>query len=672
VRLLTQAILPLELNVIEALAVIVALAALALSARLWRWTRADLATVFLLLTPVLVLSVAETTQFMTMDEWGLSMMMLDPSDRLVHQIMLGVLRTGGLIQLVLAQILQRWIADPDLIRMLLKAVWWLVGNSLLFAIAINVLRLAGLSPRRSAVPLAATYAALVLLPTSQLAIKTLNYDLFSMALGVLAILVALRAFEEKRETLLVGALLTAAFGAQEKLTVGPVLIVLVVLWALWRAIPVKDARSRIWTAMRWTVVGLVIPLGISLGSLALLAGFVLPAVPEGFFAIAADPLFSWTWVPFHLFMPIDVILAHRLMVAMTGSVVIILFAGIAAALAPSLISFWRDHKVADWFASPALPIFVLLTVLIVGVLTAITVVPYWAPFHPSSLPSLGQALNGVSLHLGATSVAGHYAGLVVYAVAVVVVAIPTSLWLVVGLRASTALLPTWFGGHSEDKQNVNRNATILILVGLVIPIATALAGIPFAHRYFNIAICVLGCAIILLGLQLIPTIASKTLATTTILILTGVLVVEVWPFRPLFAAFRPFWLSYGDADHAEAGRINASWMGWGEEILRIGKQVDRACEAGDARFGGIPCSEVTLNVMISGRWLPGPTSIKLKAFGEPKLDERTFVVLSRLYLIQNMYNIPAIKPDFVASYRGYVLAWAFRGDRLAASGYHLK
>ena len=154
--------------------------------------------------------------------------------------------------------------------------------------------------------------------------------------------------------------------------------------------------------------------------------------------------------------------------------------------------------------------------------------------------------------------------------------------------------------------------------------------------------------------------------------LVGLVVAEISPFRPLFAAFRPFWLNYADANRAEPGRLNASWMGWGEEILRVGKEVERACQVGDARFGGVPCGDVTLHVMSSGRWLPGPMSIRLKAFGEPEFDARTFVVLSRLYLIQNRYNIPVIEPDFVASYRGYALAWVFRGDRLAASGYKLK
>ena len=387
-RFLTQAILPLELNIIEVVSVVVALAGLAWLGRLWRWSRTDLMMVLLLSTPVLLLTVAETTQFMTMDEWGLSMMLLNPNDRLVHQFLLGAFHTGGLIQLTLAKVCEQWGAEPDLIRMLLKAVWWLLGNSLLFVIAVNVLRLAGLSVRRSAVLLATIFAALALLPTSQLAIKTLNYDLFSAGCGVLAILLTLRAFEERREGFLVSAIVVASFGAQEKLTVGPVLIALVILWALWRAVPVAHAGRRALIAMGWAIIALTVPLCISLSSLSVFASTALTTVPEGFYASSVDLLSSWIWVPLGLVLPIDVILAHRLIIAVAAAVVIVLFVGAAAVIAPSLIAYQASRKMVDRLAGPVLPSFVMLTVFVIGAVTAITVVPYWAPFHPSSLPEL--------------------------------------------------------------------------------------------------------------------------------------------------------------------------------------------------------------------------------------------------------------------------------------------
>ena len=77
--------------------------------------------------------------------------------------------------------------------------------------------------------------------------------------------------------------------------------------------------------------------------------------------------------------------------------------------------------------------------------------------------------------------------------------------------------------------------------------------------------------------------------------------------------------------------------------------------------------------MNSGLWLPGPSKIQLDFFvnkkDAPPLDNKSFYIVDRLYLIQDVYNIPQIEPDFTIAYRGYALAWIFRGDRLAASGY---
>lgn len=670
---LLQAVFPFELNGIEVIALLVVVAGIASLAWLWRWSRSDLVMVLLLTTPVLVLTVAETTQFMTMDEWGLSMMLLDSNDRLVNQHMLGVFRTSGLIQLIIVRMLEGLHAEPDLIRMLLKAVWWLLGNCLLFAISARVLQLASVSVRRSALPLAATFTVLALLPTNQLAIKTLNYDLFSMTLGVLAVLTTVYAFEQQKKELLLTALAVAFLGAQEKLTVGPVLIVLIILFAIWYAIAVKGTAQRALAAMRWGVVALATCLLVSWVFLRIYATAASVAVPAEYFSSAVDPLSSWSWVLLGRILPVNVLLAHRLIVAAAACVSIVLFIGAAAAFAPRIGCFLRGKLPLGWISSPVLPSCGLLVVFAIGSFTTAMIVPYWAPFHPSNLPgsSIGQALNGAMLHVDATSVTGHYVGLLAYAVAVVVVAIPTGIWLIAALWSAFAFLPGKVASRWKNASHVSRNATILIVVGLTIPIATAIVGVPFAHRYFNISICLLVCAVILLGLKMLEA-TSWPRAASGVIVLVALLIVEVAPFRPLFAAFRPFWLSYADAARAEPGRLNPSWMGWGEEILRVGKELDRACQAGDARFGGIPCGEVTLHVMSSGLWLPGPTSIRLKTLGEPELNERTFVALSRLYLIQNRYNIPTIEPDFAVSHRGFTMDWVFRGDRLAASGYKLK
>jgi len=72
-------------------------------------------------------------------------------------------------------------------------------------------------------------------------------------------------------------------------------------------------------------------------------------------------------------------------------------------------------------------------------------------------------------------------------------------------------------------------------------------------------------------------------------------------------------------------------------------------------------------------WLPGPSIIHIARYetvkDAPPLDRKSFYVVNRLFLIADKFPIPKIAPDFVVSYRGYVLAWVYRGDRLREAGY---
>ncbi|MBK9078031.1 MAG: hypothetical protein IPL91_02325 [Hyphomicrobium sp.] len=151
------------------------------------------------------------------------------------------------------------------------------------------------------------------------------------------------------------------------------------------------------------------------------------------------------------------------------------------------------------------------------------------------------------------------------------------------------------------------------------------------------------------------------------------LVAEAAPFRPLFAAFRPFWLTYDDAARAEPGRLNPSWMDWGESVMLGGKKLEQACLTEKLAVARENCGYITLYLLPNGLWLPGPQSIHLKPWprrgSQFNATDTDFYLFSRLRLIQSKRPMPDIEPDFVVEHRGYVLGWIFRGDRLSASGY---
>lgn len=684
-RLVTQASLPFELNLIELAAALLVITGLVMMGRRLRWSRSSTVTALVLAAPVLILTVSETTQFMTMDEWGMSLWLLDPANRLSSAIVIGLYGTGALVQLPVALALNAIGAERDTIFMLLKAFWWVLASAIYLTIAFNILCLANV--RRNAFALIFIFAGITLIPTSQLAAKTLNYDLLSMSLAVLAVILALRGLQEGRERLLLSAVASAALAAQEKSLVGPVLILLLLVWPVWKAFAVTDWRRRAQRAALTAIWALTVALGISLLSRLLFALLAPSARPAGLFASSVDVMSSWAWFLVSALMPVvnlpnsTVGLAigseYRVTIAIIAGALIVLAGAVAAALVPPFLARLRSWSIARKDAPLALPAGLLGLLFVAGAIAVNTVNAYWAPYYPSRLPksALVQAFGDTTLHFGSTTAVSHALAAAAHALAVLVVAIPTALWLVFAL---TLLHACFFARRNlapaaRPGPFVNWTVTFLVVISVVLPLAIAVVGIPFAHRYFNVWLFLLASAIIILGLRNFsgpesPSPIKLGAACATLV----VLLVGMAPFGPLFAAYRPFWVTYQDAREAESGRLNASWMGWGEEIMRLGKQVERACLAGDARFAGTPCNEVTLHVMISGRWLPGPSTIQLKAFGEPVFDAKTFVAHNRLMLIQNAYKKPTIEPDFVAAYDGYALGWAYRGDKLAASGYKLK
>ncbi|HEV2302257.1 MAG TPA: hypothetical protein VGR91_11875 [Stellaceae bacterium] len=608
-----------------------------------------------------------------MDERGISREFIDHSQRGLRQVMDGGFLTGGaLIELPLIRLMQLGGLSEAVIRMLLKSVWWICGNGIVAALAAALLRLRRPGARLDPFRFAGAFAAIALLPTTQLAIKTVNYDLLSCGLGALAIFIYARRAVTGERRLYRAALILASLAAQEKLTAGPVLVFIIGLEALLRAAAAATLRARCLAALRSAGPGLLAALAISLASCSLYRMLGPPNVPLALWARAVAPLASWTYLPLGLATPIGGLAITSRWLATFGATIAAIFIALllAAAVLPLL-----QRVVMAWARLRGGAPFVLLAILIAsiyatGIYAALTITAYWAPFHPAQLPHM-PAYWAVFLHTGATTFARHYLQLTLYAVAVLVVAIPSGIWAVAGL----GLIFAGMGGREMPSRTITIGL-LLVAGALVQPTASVLANLPFANRYFDLSLTLLAGGLVLAGLtafDAIPGTAAPWRRTAMPLALALCLIIETAPFRPLFAAFRPFWLSYADADRAEPGRLNASWMGWGEDVMAAGKMLDAACAARDPAFAGHRCANITLYFMDDGWWLPGPRRIRVRYFPrgrETPLNDRSFYLLSRLYLIQKVYDSPRIAPDFVVSFRGYVLGWVFRGDRLAASGYH--
>lgn len=625
----------------------------------------------LIVAPVLFVTAAEGTQFLTMDEAGIFVRLFDAQNRAIDQVMLGVFGASLPISLPLTRLFEACGLNPDAIRMLLKAVWWLIGGGLALLIARLLLELAGFPRHHSQVPLAFAFAGVLAVPTVQLALKTFNYDIVSSDLGIVAVLLLLKAIADEDGLWLKRAFVAALLAAQEKLTAGPILLATIM------AIGAVDGASELRPARRFTraaasaatYVALAAVIGLAFRAILWLSGPA--ALPQFYWLTAFDAFSSWLWFPLKYVLPIDTIFAYRLVMAVAVATLVSVVAGLVAIPAARAWAALRRVDAPSWLLL-AVIVLVLGSVFGLGLLGLLTVQGYWAPFYPRPVVDgvLSQELNLVTLHTGASSSAQHHIEIVLYAFAVTVAAMPSALWaagagglVLFGLRLTA--------GRGLDP--MLKLALGLALLSLPLPLLAALGGVPFAHRYFNISIGLLACALILLGLMSLRPLWRKLSGHLVATALALALLVEVAPFRPLFAAFRPFWLSYGDARMAEPGRLNPSWMGWGEDIMIAGKLLEAKCRSMAPELEGLACGDLTLHMMSSGLW-PGRHAIKVLPLDPSRVldSKRDYYIVNRLYLIQNFFAVPPIEPDYRVSFRSYDMAWIYRGDRLAAAGYSFR
>jgi hypothetical protein len=644
----------------------------------WRKAATSWSTYFgalAIVAGVALVTVIETTQFMTLDEGVITTALLDPTSRAANQLHSGAFKVGMLGALPATIALQSLGLDGISIKMALKALWWLAGNLALVVMAWTVVRLAKAEPKPAPLATAATYAALAMLPTAQLAIKTVNYDLVSSIAGATSLFLVISYLWTGAPRAGWAAFALAILAASEKLTAGAILIAAIAALALRPLLEEPSAWVRVRRAAARGIAILALFVLVS-AFILLLLSFLLPAPGQrGFWRLLLDPISTWIWFPVLRFVTIETVLEYRVAIGIAACVCLLAGIVIVACILPKAIAT-ASHMAPRWERAMPLLLAAFVTMAFVAIAGAVTVQPYWAPFHPAAIQGIYlQSLNGAALHVGATTVWGHLIGILVYAVTVLCIAVPTPIWIA-GLAGSALLSAR--DRTEPDRGRLQAVMAICVIGALSLPILAALAGLPFAHRYFNINIFLLCAALLLPAIVAFDLLNrshrffGRLFLHSAAAALLVFLVIEVWPFRPLFAAYRPFWLEYGDADRVEPGRLNASWMGWGEDFMRAGKNLEAACIGRAPPFADAECKNVTLAVRHQGEWLPGPREITVRPRSEDEKasnDKLLFYEFGRLYLIQEIDPIPAVEPDYAASYRGYSLGWVFRADRLAQSGY---
>jgi hypothetical protein len=628
------------------------------------WRAAGLVT--LLCAAPIYLSLSESSQLLTIDEFAIYGDLRSTPSHGSSQWNLGALRTTLALTAPLASYLEDAGPDAATLLMVVKAYHWLTALPFILGIGLALYKI--LDPLRQRALFFVAYCWLVfLLPVDNLAMKVLNYDAISLFGGVLAVLLVTLGLQSGRITYAVLAVGVAALAAQEKVIASPILLLAIVVLA-----PVA-ARSRPTAWYRAGAYGLVLGLGLACGVIytsGLLWTMAMPLREPSYWLSLFDPLISWTWLPLRFgfastdFHELRGLSSAITLVALVAAALLALYGARRLNEHPCLL----DRLVGGLDVAV---VAVLLVVLGVGVIGLLTLQPFVAPYSPSAGVDLGNVgvMNGIQIHFNATSLLQHRIEFVAFVYATFVAGLPSVLWATL---AVTMLLRLRYGAIPRRPA-----LDLALLVGLLGPLPVGLLLVPPSHRYLNVMILITALAILakcLDSLRMLPTdLASQrwVLGLSTLGALG--LLLEVAPFGPLYAAFRPIWANYADPAQPIVGKANASWVGWGEEVMLAGKRLEAEClQSSDGLLDGVACSDITLHSIYQGGWIVAQAPIKSKLCctpGQQPLSNADYYLINRASVVFGFPFPYGIEPDFVVDFRGFVQAWVFRGDHLAAGGY---
>jgi hypothetical protein len=229
----------------------------------------------------------------------------------------------------------------------------------------------------------------------------------------------------------------------------------------------------------------------------------------------------------------------------------------------------------------------------------------------------------------------------------------------------------WSSRYRWDDEKLSASLGILLWVAYVMALLAIVMHVPIGNRYLCISILIVALVVLVRSLELLPQLPQFAARSNYLLGLAAALLIfEVAPFAPLYASFRPIWLEYGDRE-PKPGMLNASWTGWGEEAMQAGKLIEARCRFANGMLDGVDCRQLRLHVGYRGAWLGRHDITQDVAIANSQLNTSAdYYVLNRSILMQNSASLwPKIDATLVITARGYPMAWIYRGDKLAASGW---
>jgi len=589
-------------------------------------------------------SFLDATQIVTIDE---GVCLGETSGTILPTWILGELRTTDLV----FGVAQKLAAPAHVVlsAAALKALHTCFCLVLYAALVVLVTRLcaAELEPA----PVALALIGLLLLPTTLIAAKVLNYDFFVMTLSAITVFLILLAFKTRNFRYLWLAVPLSALAAQEKMIATPLMFATVLLTAF--AVGSFGRWPTPLAAAARVAIALLVCIAVVL--LSALALALLRPADEA--AILGNTLLR----PLTQFAGTIAYFAFHLAPDQYSAPPLAFLAGLIAVLvllAAASPYIWRAAQptVRRLLQLPWNPIAALAALLFfaIAVYADAHLTMYWAPFHavPSGGYQPGGGFNGATTHFASASVVLHLVASCAAAIAMFWAATPTAIWiaLLVGLGLSL-----YRRSHGFDP-----TPQIMVCAALALPLAWGVFQLPtgIGGKYFNIGILMLSIAAVWIFLRGMSAFGTHVRAGAAATVL-GLFVLEVALFLPLCFDFRPFYAP--PSEPPRIGEPTYRWPGWGEEVGLAAKGVR-------AR---IPSAEhVGLRYFYPGAFFDDPQVTATMGAQGAQYTSSEYFVVSRLAVVEGLGRLPLdVAPEFTIGGFGQPYAWVFRGDRLREAGF---
>jgi len=581
----------------------------------------------LLLIPPLYLSVEGTTQFLTADEPGMliNVINIQDSSYIEQWYHKANNRTSEAFIGTLLNLIQEYIPielNQKELKIFAKSFHWFLGFTIIIIIY-SLIKTYFIPEKQAIFYFIIYFYSIFLLPVSVLALKVFNYDLFSMLLGTLTIILLLIAIKEQDSKYAFIGIITGMLAAQEKLIASPVLLGVIIVFAYIRI------NQSLWKnfiiCLFFVSYAIYIAFLTSLTTFSFIAIMVDGFIPKINYISLIKPLFTFLAPIVRVFEGAFKVPANSLIiVTVTASLIVFLLVKYQIIIIRHVFPFIRKNL----FFFVILPFFVGFfgTYLLMD---SVFVHPSYPVPEQNYFPP--YSMNKATPHFGAETVVEHTLAYIGVAYAGFVQAIPTVFFIIL-------FLSFWWFIHD------NIGWRIILLLAFLMPLIYAITFTPVSFRYFNLFIFLVVIAATLEFIKILSHFNIKQQWILTYLFIFT-LTIEVLPFRPIFAPFRPIW-SHPSTHYNEIpffGRGSLWWPGWGEERFLVKKRIEKVLDEGE-----------NIQYLKYNKQFNGINILNRADFAYYKIRSKKARELMRKYINK--------KPLFTLSYRGYIQAWIYQKE----------